>query len=212
MVEQDAFEGWGISVNDCMNRDALDFMSDEELACEAAAQPYALHILIRRYQNTVHAVANSLAQNSADADDFAEEGLWGLVGAATSFSPEKNISFKTFATVCIQNRIRSAYAKKCRTDGVQPVSLDEASEESLISDQASPELLYLQKERISELYERMRAVLSELEQEIFSLYLSGYSYAEIAKRRGISEKSVDNAILRGKRKLRAVWSRSAESE
>ena len=94
-------------------------MSDEELACEAAAQPYALHILIRRYQNTVHAVANSLAQNSADADDFAEEGLWGLVGAATSFSPEKNISFKTFATVCIQNRIRSAYAKKCRKNDEQ---------------------------------------------------------------------------------------------
>ena len=76
----------------------------------------------------------------------------------------------------------------------------------LCDDSPSPELVYLQNERVSELYQRMDSVLSRLEQEIFSQYLSGYSYAEIATSRGISEKSVDNAITRAKRKLRAVWS------
>ena len=201
-------------MNDCMNRDALLQMSDEELACAAVAEPIALHILIQRYDGLVHSIAATLAQNSADADDFAEEGLWGLVGAVSAFSVKENVSFRTFATVCIQNRIRSAYAKKRRADGDVSVSLDDAAaiDELLLSDESSPEQLYLQKERISELYERMRAVLTKLEREIFSLYLSGYSYAEIANRRGISEKSVDNAISRAKRKLRAVWSSSAQSE
>ena len=201
-------------MNDCMNRDALLQLSDEELACAAVAEPLALQILIQRYDGVVHSIANTLAQNSADADDFAEEGLWGLVGAVSAFSSQKNVSFRTFATVCIQNRIRSAFEKTRRADGDGSVSLDDvdAIDESLLSDGESPEFLYLQKERISELYERMRAVLTKLEQEIFSLYLSGYSYAEIADSRGISEKSVDNAILRAKRKLRAVWSSSAQSE
>ena len=36
--------------------------------------------------------------------------------------------------------------------------------------------------------------------------VSGFSYDEIAARLQISAKSVDNAIQRARRKLRAVWS------
>ena len=196
-------------MNDNMNRGASDVPSDEMLAMAAPMQPTAMQDLIHRYEKTVYRIANSLAQNYADAEDYAEEGLLGLVAAISAFSMQKNVSFKTFATVCIQNRIRSAYAKRRVPDEFRSLSIDDPDsfEESMLCDDSpSPELVYLQKERISELYERMESVLSRLEQEIFSQYLSGYSYAEIAKCKGISEKSVDNAILRAKRKLRAVWS------
>ena len=196
-------------MNDCMNRGASDVPSDEMLALTAASQPNAMQELIHRYEKTVYRIANSLAQNYADAEDYAEEGLLGLVAAVSAFSAQKNVSFKTFATVCIQNRIRSAYAKRRAHEEFRSFSIDDPDsfEESMLCDDSpSPELVYLQNERVSELYQRMDSVLSRLEQEIFSQYLSGYSYAEIATSRGISEKSVDNAITRAKRKLRAVWS------
>ena len=196
-------------MNDCMNRGASHVPSDEMLALTAASQPNAMQELIHRYEKTVYRIANSLAQNYADAEDYAEEGLLGLVAAVSAFSAQKNVSFKTFATVCIQNRIRSAYAKRRAHEELRSFSIDDPDsfEESMLCDDSpSPELVYLQNERVSELYQRMDSVLSRLEQEIFSQYLSGYSYAEIANSRGISEKSVDNAITRAKRKLRAVWS------
>lgn len=196
-------------MNDCMNRGASDVPSDEMLALTAASQPNAMQELIHRYEKTVYRIANSLAQNYADAEDYAEEGLLGLVAAVSAFSAQRNVSFKTFATVCIQNRIRSAYAKRRAHEELRSFSIDDPDsfEESMLCDDSpSPELVYLQNERVSELYQRMDSVLSRLEQEIFSQYLSGYSYAEIATSRGISEKSVDNAITRAKRKLRAVWS------
>ena len=43
--------------------------------------------------------------------------------------------------------------------------------------------------------------LSRLEQQVLSEYLEGYSYAEIAKKLGKPEKSIDNAIQRIRKKL-----------
>ena len=68
------------------------------------------------------------------------------------------------------------------------------------------------KERIAELYERIASVLSRQELEIFHLSVSGLSYEEIAKRQGISVKSVDNAIQRARRKLRSVRNLTADSD
>lgn len=196
---------------DCLSRDSLMNFSDEELVLQAAESPLALECLILRYEKAVFRTANALAQNYADAEDYAEEGLLGLLAAVSAFSPEKSVSFRTFAFVCIQNRIRSAIARKGRSQAAFCVSLDDpdAFDESLLADDsASPEQVFLQKERVSELYRCMETKLSKLELEIFSLYLIGYSYAAIADRKGISEKSVENALSRSKRKLRAAWSDS----
>ena len=47
-------------------------------------------------------------------------------------------------------------------------------------------------------------LLSGLEQETLSLYLSGLSYEEIAAQLNLSTKAVDNALQRVRRKLREV--------
>ena len=193
---------------DCKNSNPAENLSDEMLVSIAAVEQSALRTLIQRYEKIVQCTANAMAKNYADAEDYAEEGLLGLLAAVSAFSAEKSVSFQTFACVCIQNRIRSAYAKRRQCDDISLISLDDTEHfdaSMLLDDAPSPEQEYLQKERISELYQRMDAVLSKLEMEIFSLYVSGYSYAEIAARKEISEKSVDNAIMRARRKLRAVW-------
>ena len=60
------------------------------------------------------------------------------------------------------------------------------------------------KEQFSLLKRKIRLALSELEYDIFELYIAGYSYAEIAKDVQKSEKSVDNALRRVKEKLKKI--------
>jgi RNA polymerase sporulation-specific sigma factor len=91
------------------------------------------------------------------------------------------------------------------------VSLDDPENRvaEMLADQAeTPEEIVLEKERVSAMNRRIAEVLSRQEREIFLMSVSGFSYDEIAARLQISAKSVDNAIQRARRKLRAVWSRT----
>ena len=58
----------------------------------------------------------------------------------------------------------------------------------------NPQSLLLDKERVYETRRQIRSALSDLEYEIFEMYISGFSYAEIASRIGKTQKSVDNAL------------------
>lgn len=57
------------------------------------------------------------------------------------------------------------------------------------------------KEHFMSLREKMSKNLSKLEWNVLSLYLDGKSYVEIAKIVKKSEKSIDNALQRIKRKV-----------
>ena len=55
-----------------------------------------------------------------------------------------------------------------------------------------------------ELMARIKSRLSPAEEEIFSMWAEGMSYAEIAKELGKTVKNVDNAVQRIKKKAKAV--------
>lgn len=191
--------------------DALQTMPDETLLSQMRDDPRTVSVLLERYRHTVVSMANSYAANAADAEDFAQEGLVGLLAAISAYDEKRAAGFRTFAAVCIRNRIRSAARRLSGGAGekVSAVSLDDPENdlaETLADSAGSPEQVFLEKEHISALYAKMSDVLSRQEQEIFCLSVSGYSFREIADRLGISVKSVDNAMQRARRKLRAAWS------
>jgi RNA polymerase sporulation-specific sigma factor len=138
--------------------------------------------------------------------------MLGLLAAVTSFQQEKAAGFRTYAVVCIRNRMRNISRMErsaSRLAGSTDVSLDDPENgiQDLLADEAdTPEQAFFEKERVSELYAKLADVLSKQEREIFWLSVSGLSYDEIAERLRIPSKSVDNAIQRARRKLRAVWS------
>ena len=199
---------------DAFSVETLRSMPDEALVSACADQPQAFEILLERYRGTVVGMANDAAASAADVEDYAQEGMLGLLAAVTAYSQERRAGFRTFATVCIRNRMRN-FSKKEQTDkrktAILPdVSLDDLDNsvaETLADLADTPEQIVLEKEQTSELYAQIADVLSKQEREIFWLSVSGLSYDEIAERLQISAKSVDNAIQRARRKLRAVWSR-----
>lgn len=193
--------------------EALRSMPDEELVSVCTDRPQAFEILFERYRPWVVSIANNYAVNAADAEDYVQEGMFGLLAAVAAYSQERSAGFRTFAGTCIRNRMRNLFCRENadqRKSSILPdVSLDDPENRvaEMLADQAeTPEEIVLEKERVSAMNRRIAEVLSRQEREIFLMSVSGFSYDEIAARLQISAKSVDNAIQRARRKLRAVWS------
>lgn len=188
---------------DCV-ADKWKAMSDEEVVHAAQTQKDAVTELILRYRRLIWIKANSMANSAVDADDLMQEGLLGLLRAISSFSPEREIKFLTFADVCISNRMKTLLIRSNRV--ALPV---EDTEQVALTDQEmeleNPESILMQKERVEELFVEMKSVLSKREYEIFGLFLCGMRYEQMAQKLQITEKSVDNALQRVRRKLKSAW-------
>lgn len=162
----------------------------------------AVTVLISRYLGLVWKKAGAFSCNGAESEDLAQEGLLAFMRAVSAFEPDRGAKFSSFAAVCVTNGIRSAVSRLSRgAEEAIPENIDETAEDSI-----TPENIWFEKETISGLYEEMKNLLSEKEWSIFRLYLGGASYGEIAGRLAISEKSVDNAVFRVRKKLKKLLS------
>ena len=133
--------------------------------------------------------------------DLVQEGIISLLDAIRSFDPEKGVPFKAYVSICIDNRIRSVIRKN-RSGGnaalTEALDLDEAT-----STASSPAEITEASEVVENFKKMAKLLLSSLEYKVFSLRLEGFSYDEIGKKLGITNKSVDNALSRIKNKLRS---------
>ena len=186
--------------------------SDEELAklCSGdTPDETALETLLMRYKHTVSSVARSYFLYNGDTDDLLQEGMIGVFKAISTYNGKS--SFKNYAYKCIKTSILSAVKKSSRLKNkplFNYVSLsglaegDDADKNPFLSDESfDPEERYINSEAEKELKNRIRSELSELEFEILTLYLCGYSYREIAEKTGKNAKSIDNAIQRIRKKI-----------
>jgi RNA polymerase sporulation-specific sigma factor len=113
---------------------------------------------------------------------------------------QNEVEFGLFAKICIHNALVSVLRSlKRRTE--EPIA---QIPESLLTvqDFDDPLSRMLERERLKSLYAVIRKNLSDLEYEVWQLYMSGRSSAEIAERLGTDQKSVNNAIYRIRKKLR----------
>ena len=153
--------------------------------------------LIARFAPSVRKRAASFAGSLKD--DLAQEGFLALLDAVRKFTPDRGASFGTFAQLCIRNRMINVY-KSVSTDYEElPEDLDRAD-----TDENIPENIVVQKAGLDELYKTIADTLSNRENDVFMLYISGIPYQEIADRLGMSRKAVDNAVQRMRKKLREV--------
>lgn len=191
----------------------------EEPACEQAAASEAallsraragdgeaFAILAASYRRLVYwHVSRSVteAENPwTNSDDLFQEGLVGLLKAVRTYDGVSS-AFSTYASSCIGHSVISA-VRKYRRQSAASIPLDETAQDSAMGSASSPETEFIDRESSALLYARVLSGLSAFERTVFELYLSDYSYMEIASRVGMPEKSVANAISRARRKLRAM--------
>ena len=136
----------------------------------------------------------------ADLDDLRQSASVSLYRAALAFHGDRGVTFGLFAKICIVNGIADSL-RYIRGKGTM-LSMEDLDEREQPDDEPNPQSLLLDKEQAGETRRQIRSMLSPLEYEIFEMYISGFYYAEIASRIGKSQKSVDNALCRIKKKLR----------
>ena len=78
-------------------------------------------------------------------------------------------------------------------------------EEQPQTETPSPDQMLIDKEQYHLCLEQIRQSLSPFESKVFHCYLDGDDYRQIAKRLGVNEKSVSNALVRIRRKLKTVF-------
>ena len=146
-----------------------------------------------------------------DSEDLTQEGMVGLIKAVREFDAEKEATFRTFAEICIRNRLYSvlrAAAREKHKALNQSISLDTPyfDSNSYTSgtnhlEQRNPEDFIIDREHTAALLSGVRKQLSEFEAKILEYYLDGLSCREIAELVGKPPKSVDNAVQRIRRKV-----------
>lgn len=175
-------------------------LSDTALISKANLGDHkAAEVLILRYSNIVFAISKSYYSCGLTGEDWYQEGIIGLIRAINTFDAAKSASFKTYAAVCIKNRLNSLWRSE--------KSKHEVNSEDLIKidDSPSPEDEYIEKEVIARLAELFDSALSPTERDVLKHYFAGFSYEQTAKVLGISKKAVDNALFRAKNKLKNAY-------
>ena len=187
---------------------AFESLTDEELLqyCRQGNLE-AEETLIRRYGSVIRSLARPYFLTGGDSEDLIQEGMLGLLNAIRRFDHQEDASFRTFAVLCIRRRMFSALRKAA---GTKNVSLDDclSLESSLFDEtqsrndnQRGPEELLIDREEAQKRYQNLLLLLSAYEQSVLRCFLRGMSYREIAEITKRSEKAVDNAVQRIRRKF-----------
>ncbi len=83
--------------------------------------------------------------------------------------------------------------------------VDEDEAADMLSVEENPESIFLYKEFFSEMLGSIDSVLSPAELRTFRLCMQGMTYKQAALELGVTEKSVDNAMQRARKKIRALY-------
>ena len=200
-----------------MSMEHYELYSDEELvSMYRNGDERAVDAIMERYKNHVRKKAHAMYIVGGEKDDLIQEGMIGLYKAVTTYDKDKEASFMTFASLCINGQIMNAVKasntkKNAPLNGYisldEPVnSADDNADMKLVDTLAgiyeqNPELLYIDREYTGNLEQRVFETLSPLEKKVIKLLMGGKDYVKIAQELNRPPKSIDNAIQRARTKI-----------
>ena len=192
--------------------DGYNDITDQELAQAAIdGSPAAEETLVSEYTRLVRACARPYFLAGGDGEDLIQEGMLGLLSAVRTFDPGKGVKFSTYAEFCVRRRIysaiRSASGNK-HTPLNSYISLESQQLDENITQSVyflrDPEDFVIARESVGEVERLLYGALSRFESGVLELFLEGMSYKDMATSLGKSNKSVDNAVQRIRRKLAQI--------
>ncbi|MBQ8827717.1 MAG: sigma-70 family RNA polymerase sigma factor, partial [Clostridia bacterium] len=198
-----------------------DKKEDIELICSwRDGDEYAFAVLFSRYKQMVRAVSRHYFLIGADHEDLIQEGMIGFYKAIQGFDENRQAEFHSFARMCVERHMMTAVKTAARNkhkplNDYISTSTEHSSEESGkidlysslnagIEDVTDPEEIILNREKAAIIEREIESKLSSFEKNVFDLFMNGMTYQEMSFAVGKPEKSIDNAIQRIKRKLKAI--------
>jgi RNA polymerase sporulation-specific sigma factor len=191
-------------MSECAN--SYDLLPDDILAGFVKnGDDDAFKELMVRYIGTIGCIARKFSAEGYEHNDFVQEGLMGLLQACRSYDKSGSASFKSYMSVVVQRRyisiIRSSNTSRKipRTHLIQIDDIDDSVEDNALN----PEEQVTFREHLKSMVEKLKMLLSKTEFDVLMLYGNGLSYKQISGKLSISEKSVDNALQRARKKISA---------
>lgn len=169
-----------------MNKDTLDLIKKAK-----AKDKKALENLIEIYAPFIRKVVRyyGILLDKQEREDLFIEGLLALLRAIAAYD-EKKGAFENILFISVRNSILDIISKKKNP---------KYSLKYIFGEDFDIEEIVILKEEIDE----FSKTLTELENEVFKLYIKGFKICEIANKLGKSYKSIDNAFQRIKRKAKS---------
>ena len=192
-------------------------MADEQLIRKLREGETAItDFIVNKYKGMVKKKAKAMFLLGGENDDLIQEGMIGLFKAIRDYDLGQEVSFASFADLCVSRQMSTAIKLSNRQKHMPLntyVSLYQSEESDTdephipLIDQLenvkdnNPEDLFLDKEYFEAIEGKLREKLSEFEGRVLHLHLLGEDYQTIAKLLDKSPKSIDNALQRIKQKV-----------
>ena len=167
----------------------------------------AFEELLNRYTPLIDSMTEHFggaSRSSQDKEDLRQEAVLCFYKALMRFdTAQEQVQFGFYAKECIKNGLISSLRVLKKHEHVLLLA-DEITPLAEATDTEDPSRHIVETESYLEISRRICEALSEYENRIWWLYLSGRTAKEIATLTDRDEKSVQNAIYRIRKKLRAV--------
>ena len=174
----------------------------------------ALNKIMEKYKAYVYLKAKPFFLAGAEKEDIIQEGMIGLFTATQGYDCTTDVSFTSSADSCIKRQIMTAIKTSTRQKHIplnsyvslNKTAFDEDDDRAIIEmidTDSVPDPLetVTTKEKYQKIGAKMTEVLSDFEQKVFSEYINGDPYIDIAKKITPHPKAVDNAVQRIKKKF-----------
>ena len=168
----------------------------------------AFEKLLNRYAPLIDSMTGRFASSlgtAQDHDDLRQEAVICFYKALMRFdTDQKKVQFGLYAKECIRNGLISNLRAQKKHEKVVLLEDDDSFSDIEADPTQDPARHVEEEEAFLALSRQIHDTLSEYENRIWWLYLSGRTAKEIAFLTGKDEKSVQNAVYRIRKKLRAV--------
>ena len=202
------------------NNTAYSFKNDLQTKTDAELVEYAkngdneaLECLLDKYKELVNIKVSKYFIIGAEREDIVQEGMIGLYKAIKNFELDKQNSFKSFASLCIERQLITAIKTSNRQKHIplnSSLSLntavyeneDDVSLMEFFNSKTTEDPLdtITKKEYYKFVGNKIDESLSDFEKQVLTRFAAGDSYVKIAEKLDAPVKAIDNAIQRIRKK------------
>lgn len=162
--------------------------------------------LVEKYDPMLKKILDSYTteeMSTEDIEDLGQEELIAFYRAIINFDKDQSgVEFGLYAKICVTNSMISY--KRASAKGRRESLIGDERMNTILDPEGEVSRLIEMQESERELGEQIEKTLSQYENEVWSYYVNGYSTREIAQRLNSNDKSIDNAIFRIRKKLKAL--------
>lgn len=176
----------------------------------------AINLLHEKYKPLIYKKCRKfmkyLQNKGIELSDLVQECMIGFEEAIHNFNASDDVSFYTFANVCMDRQLMSELTRQNRdkhkflNEAIPLEITDEENDINLIDvledNSSNPEAGLLSDEEFKELYTKISKELTHLEECVFNLRIQGFECKEISDILDKDEKSIYNTLQRIKVKIK----------